>query len=55
MKARMLKTTINLLEHFLSNTDDSYYCIIHETRESIKALQKELAEAEKNTLPGVSS
>jgi hypothetical protein len=47
----MIKTSINLLEYFLNNTDDSYYCIIHETRENIKALRKELEEAEKSMVP----
>lgn len=47
MKAQIIKTSINLLEYFLDKTDDSYYCIIHETRENLKALRKELEETEK--------
>jgi len=51
MKAQTLRKSIKLLEHFLHNTDDSYHCIIYETRENIKALQKELEETEKASIP----
>lgn len=50
MKAQMLKKSINLLEYFLNNTDDSYHCVIYETRENIKELRKELNEIENTTM-----
>jgi len=47
MEAQAIKKAINLLRHYLSDVDDSYYDVISETRSCIELLNKIIIKIEK--------